>query len=170
VIAPDRWQVAVDPTAWVAPAATVVGSVTIGKRASVWYGAVLRGDGEPIAVGEESNLQDGCVLHTDPDFPVRVGRGVSIGHRAVLHGCTVGDDVLVGMGSIIMNGASIGAGSIVGAGALVPEGMDVPPRSLVLGMPGKVRRPTTDEELAHIVTNAAAYVASARIHRAHRAG
>jgi carbonic anhydrase/acetyltransferase-like protein (isoleucine patch superfamily) len=165
VIPPESWRVSVDPTAWVAANATLVGVVTVGRESSIWYGAVLRGDGEAIHLGPRSNLQDGCVVHTDPGFPVRVGAGVSVGHRAILHGCVIEDDVLVGMGAIIMNGVVIGAGSVIGAGALLPEGLVVPPRSLVLGMPAKVRRETTDEEVAGNRNNAATYVARATVHR-----
>lgn len=148
----------VDPSAWIAPGAVVVGDVSVGPEASVWYAAVLRGDGDSITVGARSNVQDGCVLHADPGFPLRVGAGVSVGHRAVLHGCTVDDDVLVGMGAIVMNGARIGSGTIIGAGAVVAAGVEVPPRSLVLGLPAKVRREVTDDELAEVLANAATYV------------
>lgn len=147
----------VDPSAWVAPTATVVGDVRLGPEASVWYSAVVRADRERIEVGAGSNLQDGVVLHADPGFPCLVGAGVVVGHRAVLHGCRIGDDVLVGMGAIVLNGAVVGAGSLIGAGALVPEGMEVPPRSLVLGAPAKVRRPTTEEEVERFRTSAGTY-------------
>jgi carbonic anhydrase/acetyltransferase-like protein (isoleucine patch superfamily) len=165
VIPISEWTVSTDPTAYVAANATLVGAVTIGAEASVWYTTVLRGDGAPITIGARSNLQDGTVVHTDPGHPVTLGAGVSVGHRAVLHGCTIEDDVLVGMGSIVMNGAVVGTGSIIGAGALVPEGYVVPPRSLVLGMPGKVRRETTDDELVGIELNAAVYLELASAHR-----
>jgi carbonic anhydrase/acetyltransferase-like protein (isoleucine patch superfamily) len=148
----------VDAAAWVAPGATLVGEVHVAADASVWFGAVLRGDGGPIRIGERSNIQDGCVGHTDPGFPLTVGAGVSVGHRAVLHGCTVEDDVLIGMGAVVMNGARIGAGSLVAAGAVVLEGTQVPPRSLVAGVPAKVRRELTDDELERIHLNAAHYV------------
>lgn len=167
---PD-WIVETDPTAFVAPDARLVGDVRIGARASVWYTAVLRGDGEPIVVGDESNVQDGCVLHTDPGFPLTIGRGVSVGHRAVLHGCTVEDDVLVGMGAIVMSGAVLGSGTIVGAGAVIAAGVHVPPGSMVLGLPAKVRRETTEEERGLIGLNAAVYVEKAEQFRAfHGAG
>lgn len=148
----------VDPSAWIAPGAVLVGDVSVGPEASVWYTAVLRGDGDSITVGPCSNVQDGCVLHADPGFPLRVGAGVSVGHRAVLHGCTVDDDVLVGMGAIVMNGARVGSGTIIGAGAVVSAGVEVPPRSLVLGVPAKVRREVTDAELAEVLANATTYV------------
>jgi len=155
----------VAPTAWVAPGAVVAGRVTLGADASVWYQTVVRADLDTITIGAGSNLQDGVVVHADPGFPVTVGVGVSVGHRAVLHGCVVEDDVLIGMGAIVMNGARVGAGTVVGAGALIPEGAVVPGGSLVLGMPGKVRRETTAEERAGITANAAHYVGLAGHHR-----
>jgi carbonic anhydrase/acetyltransferase-like protein (isoleucine patch superfamily) len=154
----------VDPTAWVAPDAVLAGAVTIGPEASVWYATVIRGDGDAIRVGARSNIQDGCVLHTDPGLQLVVGEGVSVGHRAVLHGCVVEDDVLIGMGAIVMNGAHIGTGSLVAAGALVTEGTKVPPRSLVVGAPAKVRREVSDDELEMVRYNATHYVALARTH------
>lgn len=134
----------VHETAWLAPNATVIGQVTLAADASIWYNAVLRADFEVIAVGEKSNIQDCCVVHTDPGFAVTIGSGVTVGHNATLHGCTIGDNVLVGMGSTILNGAVIGAGSLIAANALIPEGMQVPPGSLVAGVPGKIRRELTD--------------------------
>ena len=147
----------VDPAAFVAPSATVVGSVAIEAEASLWYGVVARGDTEQIRIGQGSNVQDGCVLHADPGFPLVIGPDVVVGHRAVLHGCLVEPEVLIGIGAIVLNGAVIGTGSIVGAGAMVPEGMVVPPRSLVLGVPARVRRGTTEDEVAGIRANAARY-------------
>jgi carbonic anhydrase/acetyltransferase-like protein (isoleucine patch superfamily) len=143
--------------AWVAPGATVVGAVTVGAGSSVWYGAVLRGDGDRITVGARTNIQDGCVLHTDPGFPLTLGDDISVGHRAVLHGCTVGDGALVGMGAVVLNGARIGPRCLVAAGALVLEGADIPAQSLVAGAPAKVRRPLTDEEAARLRDNATTY-------------
>ena len=143
--------------AWAAPGATLIGAVRLGPRSSVWYSAVLRADGDSIDIGEGSNIQDGTVIHTDVGFPVVVGAGVSVGHRVVLHGCQLGDDVLVGMGAVLMNGSRIGAGSIVAAGAVVLEGMDVPPGSLVAGVPGKVRRDLLESELETIRENARTY-------------
>jgi carbonic anhydrase/acetyltransferase-like protein (isoleucine patch superfamily) len=144
-------------TAWVAPGATLVGEVTVLEHASVWYACVLRGDGDRIRIGAGSNIQDGCVVHADPGFPVTVGKGVSVGHRAILHGCTVEDNVLVGMGAIVLNGAYIGRGSLVAAGAVVLEGTQVPPNSLVAGVPAKVRRDTTEEERHGIAATASRY-------------
>ena len=148
---------AIDDDAFVAPTAVVVGAVTMGPRSSIWYGAVARADGEVIEIGPESNIQDGCTLHSDPGFPLVVGRGVSVGHRVVLHGARVDDDVLVGMGSVVMNGAHIGSGSIVAAGAVVTQGTVVPPGSLVAGVPARVLRQATEDDLTHIRLNAASY-------------
>jgi carbonic anhydrase/acetyltransferase-like protein (isoleucine patch superfamily) len=147
----------IDDEAFVAPTAVVVGAVTMGPRASIWYGAVARADCEVIEIGEGSNVQDGCTLHSDPGFPLVVGRGVTVGHNVVLHGARVDDDVLVGMGSIVMNGAHIGSGSIVAAGAVVTQGTEVPPGSLVAGIPARVVRQATNDDLQHIRGNAASY-------------
>jgi carbonic anhydrase/acetyltransferase-like protein (isoleucine patch superfamily) len=143
---------------WLAPGAVLVGDVAVGAESSVWFGAVIRADLERIAIGRRCNVQDGAVLHSDPGLPIVLGDGVSVGHGAVLHGCEIGDDVLVGMRATVLNGASIGAGSIVAAGAVILENTIVAPRTLVAGVPGKVRRSTTDEELAHIQNNAETYV------------
>ena len=145
---------------WIAPTATVIGKVKLGEGVGVWFGAVLRGDGEPIVIGADTNIQEHAVLHTDPGFPVTVGAGCTIGHRAILHGCTIGDNVLIGMGAIVLNGARIGDDCLIGAGALVPEGREIPPGSLVLGMPGKVVRPLTADEIARNRASAAHYVAN----------
>ena len=154
----------IDPTAFTAPTSVVLGEVTLGARASVWYHAVLRADCGPIVVGEDANIQDNCTVHVDPGFPVTIGERVTVGHNATVHGCTVGDDVLVGMGATILNGASIGAGSLVAAQALVPQGMQIPPGSLVAGVPAKVRRPLTEEEQAGIRLNAEMYLHLAKGH------
>lgn len=154
-----------DETAWVAPNATLVGRVRVEAGASVWYGAVLRADNEPIRVGPRSNVQDNCVFHVDTGMPVDLGEGVSVGHGAVIHGATVGDHVLIGMGATVMNRAEIGAESLVAAGALVPEGMQVPPRSLVAGVPGKVRRELSDEEVERLHHNARVYEGHRDHHR-----
>lgn len=155
---------ATDPDAWVAPGATLAGAVTLGPQVGVWYGAVLRADMDGITVGARTNIQDGAVLHTDPGFPVRLGAGVSVGHRAVLHGCAVEDDVLVGMGAVIMNGARVGTGSLIAAGAVVLEGAEIPPGSLVAGMPAKVRRGLSEVEQVSIRANADNYCELARTH------
>ncbi|MGX1564496.1 gamma carbonic anhydrase family protein [Streptomyces sp. NPDC055506] len=155
----------VDPEAFVAPTASVIGGVTLGAGASVWYGAVLRGDVESISVGAGSNVQDNCTLHADPGFPVTVGERVSIGHNAVVHGATVEDDCLIGMGATVLNGAVIGAGSLVAAQALVPQGMIVPPGSLVAGVPAKVRRELSEEERQGVTLNGTMYAELAKAHR-----
>jgi carbonic anhydrase/acetyltransferase-like protein (isoleucine patch superfamily) len=142
----------------------VVGAVSLAARTTVFYGAVLRADGDAIDIGTDSNIQDHCVLHADPGLPVRVGNRVSVGHRAALHGCVVEDDVLVGIGAIVLNGAVIGAGSLIAAGAVVLEGMTVPPASLVAGVPGQVRRSLSQQEMASVAQNAAQYVELGRLH------
>jgi carbonic anhydrase/acetyltransferase-like protein (isoleucine patch superfamily) len=152
--------------AWVAPTATLVGAVEVADGASVWYGAVLRGDNEPIVIGPESNVQDNVVFHTDEGIPVSLGRGVSVGHNAVVHGSTVGDDVLIGMGAILMNRSVIGNECLIAAGALVPEGANIPPRSLVVGVPAKVVRELTDDEVAKLHRNASLYAVHRDRHRA----
>ena len=147
----------IDAEAFVAPTAVVVGAVTMGPRASIWYSAVARADSETIEIGERSNVQDGSTLHSDPGFPLVIGKGVTVGHRVILHGARIDDDVLVGMGSVVMNGAHIGTGSIVAAGAVVTQGKEFPPRSVIAGVPAKVVREATDDDLLHIRGNAAAY-------------
>jgi carbonic anhydrase/acetyltransferase-like protein (isoleucine patch superfamily) len=153
------------PESWVAPNATVIGPVTLGAKASVWYGAILRAEFEPITVGDGSNLQDNVTVHVDPGFPATIGAGVSVGHNAVLHGCTVEDGCLVGMGAVVLNGAVIGEGSLVAAGAVVAQGAVIPPRSLVAGVPGKVRRELSDDEVTHNRMNAQVYEHLSELHR-----
>ena len=148
-----------------AAGAVLVGQVAVFERASVWYNSVLRAEAEPITVGEGSNLQDNVSCHVDHGYPLTVGRNVSVGHGAVLHGCTVEDDVLIGMASTVMNGAVIGAGSLVAAGAVVLEGTIVPVGSLVAGVPAKVRRELTAEEIAGNRHNAEEYLRLAALHR-----
>ncbi len=145
---------------WVAPNAIVLGKVKLEEDASIWFGAVLRGDNELITVGARSNVQDGSVLHTDPGFPLTIGEDCTIGHMVMLHGCTIGRGSLIGIGSIIMNGAKIGEECVIGAGALVPEGKEIPPRSMVLGSPGKVVRQLTDEDVKRFGGAARRYVAN----------
>lgn len=156
----------VDDTAFVAPTAQLIGQVSVGEGASVWYGAVLRGDNEPIVIGPRSNVQDNCVFHVDAGIPVTLGEGVSVGHGAIVHGATVGDHVLVGMGAIVLNGAVIGDEVLIAAGALVPEGAQIPPRSLVAGVPGKVRRELSDAEVEKLHNNARIYEEHREVHRA----
>ncbi len=147
------------------PRASVCGTVVLGDEVSVWGGVVIRGDTEQITIGAGTNIQDLVMVHADPGMPTTVGAGVTVGHRAILHGCLIDDDVLIGMGAILLNRCQIGSGSIIGAGALVPEGMVVPPNSLVLGVPGKVVRATTDEERAKLARTAARYRGLAVAHR-----
>lgn len=156
----------IDPTAFIHPGAVVCGDVTLGARVSIWPTAVLRGDTDRIVVGAESNVQDGSVLHVDRDVPCIIGERVAIGHRAIVHGATIADDCLIGMGAILLNGVEIGTGSIVGAGAVCTEGMHVPPNSLVLGVPGRVRRQTTEAERARIRATVDAYLELQAEHRA----
>jgi carbonic anhydrase/acetyltransferase-like protein (isoleucine patch superfamily) len=153
-------------SAWVAPGAFVIGDVHLGEKSSVWYGAVLRGDTEPIRIGARTNVQDGCVLHADPGYPAIVGEGCVVGHNAVVHGCEIGDNCLVGMGATILNGAKIGDGSIVAAGAVVPEGREFPPRSLIVGIPAKHIGEVTDERAADVERGASEYMERAAAHRA----
>ena len=156
---------AIHPSAFIASTASVMGNVTIGADASVWYGAVLRGDLEAIEIGAETNIQDLSMVHADPGVPCRIGRRVGVGHRAILHGCTIEDECLVGMGSIILNGARIGTGSVIAAGALVPEKMHVPAGSLVMGVPGRIVR-SVDAALAERIAGTwVRYVAHAKRHR-----
>ena len=167
----DDWPTPdVDDTAWIATGAVLVGTVTLRAGASVWYNAVLRGDGDAIVVGEGSNVQDGAVVHADPGYPVTIGAGVTIGHGAVVHGCTVADDVLVGMGAVLLNGSRLGPETLVAAGAVILEGTDIPGGSLVAGVPAKVRRELTDAERDSIRANTAGYRQLAVRHARHHGG
>src|ERR1700744_4802776 len=130
---------------WIAPNAVLIGRVVLKKNASVWFGATLRGDNEPITVGEDSNVQDGAVLHADPGSPLTLGRGGTVGHQAMLHGCTVGDNCLIGIGAVVLNGARIGKNCLIGAKALIAEGKEIPDNSLVVGAPGRVLRPLSED-------------------------
>ncbi|MEM9205710.1 MAG: gamma carbonic anhydrase family protein [Pseudomonadota bacterium] len=157
----DETTPSIGSTAWTAPDAIVLGNISLLKETSVWFGAVLRGDNEPITIGDRSNIQDLTVIHTDPGFPVHVGADCTIGHRAILHGCTIGEGSLVGMGAIILNGASVGSGCLIGAGALITEGKTIPDNSLVIGSPGKIVRTLSAEEREGLIQSAARYVANA---------
>lgn len=165
VLAYDGVSPTIHPDAWLAPNASVIGNAAINSRASVFYGAVVRADMDRIVLGAGSNLQDNVVLHTDYGFPTFIGTGVSVGHGAVVHGCTVEDDCLIGMHATVLNGARVGAGSLVAAGTVVLEGTVIPPRSLVAGVPGKVRRRLTDAEYDRVVANAQIYLDLAAHHR-----
>lgn len=160
----------VDPTAWIAPGAVVAGAAELGPEVGVWYTAVIRADHTAITVGAGSNIQDGTVVHADPGFPATIGAGVTVGHRAVVHGCTVEDDCLVGMGAVILNGATIGRGSLIAAGTVVSQGITVPANSLVAGVPGTVRRETTEDERALIRASAVSYRRLLVAHREATAG
>jgi len=154
----------IHPTAFIAPGAVVIGDVSLGEEASVWYNAVVRADMEPIVIGERSNVQDGSVIHVDEGIPCTVGRRVVVGHRVILHGCSVEDDCLIGMGGVVLNRAVIGAGSLVAAGAVVPEGMVVPPRSVVMGIPGRIVRQVDDQMALRMAEGWRHYVELARGH------
>ena len=147
--------------AWAAPSADLIGDVRLGARASVWFGAVIRADNTPIVVGEESNVQDGAVGHSDPGAPLTIGRRVTVGHQAILHGCTVGDGALIGMGARVLNGALIGANCIVGAGALVTEGKTFEPGMLIVGSPARIVRQLTEQELQMLQLSAQHYAEKA---------
>jgi len=153
-------------SAWVAPNATLAGAVTVGERASVFYGAVLRGDMDSITIGDDTNLQDNVTVHVDTGVPTVVGARVSVGHAAVLHGCIIEDDCLIGMSATVLNRAVIGTGSLVAAGSVVLEDTVIPPRSLVAGVPAKVRRAITDDEFAKIQRNYRSYLELSAAHRA----
>ena len=157
----DYHQVKMDASVRLSPACSIVGDVTLGADVSVFAGAHIRGDEAPIVIGARSNVQENCSLHVSADIPLTVGRGVTVGHGAILHGCTIGDDCLIGMGSIVMDGAEIGEKSLVGAGALVTQGKKFPPRSMIFGSPARVVRELSDDEIAlHICDPAEAYVAT----------
>lgn len=143
---------------WIAPDATLIGKVIAGENASFWFGTVLRGDNEPITVGADSNIQELCVLHTDIGFPLTIGQGCTIGHRAILHGCIIGDNTLIGMGAIVLNGAKIGKNCLVGAGALVTEGKEFPDNSLIVGSPAKVIRELDAAAIERLKASAQHYV------------
>ncbi len=145
-------------SAYIDPSAQVIGDITVGERSSIWPNVSARGDVSSITIGNESNVQDNCVLHCDEGFPLIIGERVTVGHMAMLHGCTVEDDCLIGIGSIILNGAHIGTGSVIAAGALIPEGMQVPPYSMVMGVPGKVKREITEDERERFKLNCRHYV------------
>jgi carbonic anhydrase/acetyltransferase-like protein (isoleucine patch superfamily) len=155
----------IHPTAFIAPGAVVMGDVTLGPSASIWYTAVLRGDAAPIVVGEASNVQDGTIIHVDAGVPATVGARVGIGHRVVLHGCTIEDECLIGMGSVLLNGVHIGTGSVVAAGAVVPEGLRAPPGSVLVGVPARITRAVDEGLQARIRATWEHYVMEAERHR-----
>lgn len=156
----DRPATMGEVTYWIAPDAHVIGKVVLGADVGIWFGAVLRGDNEPISVGAGSNIQEGAVIHTDPGMPVEIGAGCTIGHRAIIHGCTIGDNSLIGMGATVLNGARIGNNCLVGANALVTEGKEFPDNSLIVGAPARVVRTLDDAAIAGLKRSAASYVAN----------
>ncbi len=158
-------QVETDGDVWIAPTAVVIGKVKLGKKASVWWHAVLRGDNDPITIGEGTNVQDGAVLHTDPGFPLVVGKRVTVGHLAMLHGCTIGDGALIGINAVVLNGAKVGRNCLIGAKALVTEGMDIPDNSLAVGAPAKVIRAVTPDNVARMQDGVESYIERAKIYR-----
>lgn len=155
----DGMRPVIDPGCWIAPSAELIGDVRLGADVSVWFGAVVRGDNTPMLIGARSNVQEGAMLHSDPGAPLTIGSDCTIGHHAILHGCTIGDRVLIGMGAIVLNRAVIGEGSIVGAGALVTEDKIFPPNSLIVGSPAKVVRTLDDKAEVALLASAAHYVA-----------
>jgi carbonic anhydrase/acetyltransferase-like protein (isoleucine patch superfamily) len=155
----------IDPSAFIAPGAIVLGDVHLGAESSIWYNAVLRGDTDRITIGDHTNIQDLTMIHADPGVPCTVGCRVTVGHRVILHGCIIEDDCLIGMGAIVLNGARIGRGSIVGAGALVLENMDVPPGSLVVGAPARIRREVDEDTRERVERGWKHYVEQARRHK-----
>jgi carbonic anhydrase/acetyltransferase-like protein (isoleucine patch superfamily) len=152
-------------SAWVAREAVVIGRARLAERTSVWFNAVIRADNEPVNIGEGSNVQEGAVLHTDPGFPMEIAANVTIGHQAMLHGCTVGEGSMIGVQAVVLNGAVIGKHCLVGAGAIVTEGKVFPDRSLILGAPAKVARELSDEQVANLLQNAADYARRAEVYR-----
>lgn len=153
----DGVDVDAHPESWIAPTAVVIGNVKIDKDASIWWGSVLRGDNDLIHIGEGTNVQDGSVLHTDPGYELTLGKNVTIGHMVMLHGCTVGENSLIGIGAVVLNGAKIGKNCLIGAKSLITEGKEIPDYSVVMGAPGKVVRTMTPEQAASTLTNAASY-------------
>ncbi len=150
---------------WIAPTAVVIGKVKLAKKTSIWWHAVLRGDNEPITIGEGTNIQDSTVIHTDPGFPVDIGVGVTVGHMAMIHGCTIGDGALIGINAVVLNGAKVGKNCLIGAKALVTEGMEIPDNSLAVGAPAKVIREVTPENIKRMREGAEVYAKRAHYYR-----
>jgi carbonic anhydrase/acetyltransferase-like protein (isoleucine patch superfamily) len=158
----DDYTPRIASSAWIADSAQVMGNIVLLEEASIWFGTVLRGDNDPLQIGRRSNVQDGCILHSDPGFPLTLGDDVSIGHQVMLHGCSIGDGTLIGIQSVVMNGAKIGRGCLVGAGSLVTEGKEFPDGSMIMGRPAKVVRPLTEEQIRGLRDIAAHYIENAR--------
>lgn len=151
-----------EESVWIAPDASVIGRIRVGRNVGIWFGSALRGDNEPIRIGDDSNVQEHTIMHTDPGCPLTIGRGCTIGHRVLLHGCTIGDNTLIGMGAIVLNRAKIGNNCLVGAGALITEGKEFPDNSLIVGVPAKVARPLDDAAIEGLRAAARHYVENAR--------
>lgn len=162
IYALDGLQPEIDADAWIAPDANIIGRIQIGKAASVWFGSTLRGDNELITVGQGSNIQENCVLHTDMGFPLTIGRNCTVGHKAMLHGCRIGDGSLIGMGATVLNGAVIGQNCLIGAGALITEGKEIPDGALVMGAPGRVVRHLDEDAQEKLMESAKGYQRNAR--------
>ena len=154
----DKKLKTADDNFWIAPNASIIGDVNLERDASIWFNAILRADNEPITIGEGSNVQDGAIIHTDPGYACNIGKKVTVGHMAMLHGCSIGDGSLIGIGSVVLNGAKIGKNCIIGSKALVTEGMDVPDGSMVLGIPGKIKKTLTEEEQSVVPLGAEHYI------------
>ena len=154
----DKKLKTADDNFWIAPSASVIGDVNLERDASIWFNAILRADNEPITIGEGSNVQDGAIIHTDPGYACNIGKKVTVGHMAMLHGCSIGDGSLIGIGSVVLNGAKIGKNCIIGSKALVTEGMEVPDGSMVLGIPGKIKKTLTHEEQSVVPLGAEHYI------------
>ena len=154
----DKKLKTVDDNFWIAPNASIIGDVNLERDASIWFNAILRADNEPITIGEGSNVQDGAIIHTDPGYACNIGKKVTVGHMAMLHGCSIGDGSLIGIGSVVLNGAKIGRNCIIGSKALVTEGMEVPDGSMVLGIPGKIKKTLTEEEQSVVPLGAEHYI------------
>ena len=154
----DKKLKTADDNFWIAPNASVIGEVNLERDVSIWFNAILRADNEPITIGEGSNVQDGAIIHTDPGYACNIGKKVTVGHMAMLHGCSIGDGSLIGIGSVVLNGAKIGKNCIIGSKALVTEGMDVPDGSMVLGIPGKIKKTLTEEEQSFVPLGADHYI------------
>ena len=150
---------------YIAPSANLIGNVWLGDNASIWWNAVLRADNEPITIGNKTNIQDGCVLHTDPGYPIEIGANVSVGHLCMLHGCVIGDGALVGIGSVILNGAEVGTNCLIGANSLITEGKKIPENSLIMGSPGKVIRQVNESDLSQMKQNVQSYVKRSKLYR-----
>lgn len=157
----------IDPSAYVTDSANLIGKVILGPHVSIWFGATLRGDNEPVTVGENSNLQEGCVAHCDIGYPLTIGKNVTVGHQAMLHGCTIGDGSLIGIQAVILNGAKIGKNCLVGAGALITEGKEFPDNSLIIGSPAKAVRTLTEANIAGLKASSATYVERAKYFKQH---